>query len=97
SADGPAVPERGQRAVLRPVRGLHPREVPPPLAAGGGRARGQDVRRLLPRRRLGPTALGHGNGPKPAAPVIDPPVSRRLDLTSGLPLVTGACGGVGSG
>jgi predicted metalloenzyme YecM len=56
AADRPAVPERGERAALRPVRGLHPREVPPPLAAGGDRAEGPDVRWRPPRRRLGPAS-----------------------------------------
>ena len=69
-----------ERAVLRPVRGLHPREVPPPLAAGGGRAGGRDVRRLPPRRRLGPAAAGHGDRPEPPAPVNEPRLVARSSL-----------------
>src|SRR5712691_5916032 len=67
------VPEWDQYVHLRPVRGLHPREVPPPLAARGGRAEGRDVRRRPPRRRLGPAAAGHGDRPEPPAPVNEPP------------------------
>src|SRR5262249_58336340 len=53
--DRATVPERRHRAVLRALRGLHAREVLPPLALRLLRSRGGDVRGLRSRRRLGPS------------------------------------------
>src|SRR5207247_8568739 len=76
SPDRTAVPERRQRAVLHALRGLHPREVLSPFAVRRVRPGGRLVRRLRPRRRLGPATPRHGDRPEPAAPVTDDPMRR---------------------
>src|SRR6266446_10806003 len=53
---------------------------------------GRLLRRLRPRRRLGPATPRHGDRPEPAAPVTDdlPPVRRLLDLAGSVAIVTGS-------
>jgi predicted metalloenzyme YecM len=67
--DRATVPECRQRAVLRALRGLHPRQVLPPLALRRLRPRRGDLRWLRPRRQLGPTAPRDRDRPEPAAAV----------------------------
>ena len=63
---GSAVPERRRRAVLRPVRGLHPREVLPALAARRRRGRGRARSRASTTSTTGcPQRLVTATGPNP--------------------------------
>jgi hypothetical protein len=60
-ADRPAVPERGRRALLRAVRGLHAREVLPLVAGRRLRPPGGDIRRL----RMSTTGPPSGSSRRP--------------------------------
>src|SRR6266542_753993 len=73
---------RVHRAVLRPVRGLHSREVLSPLLVRRRHPRGTALRRLQPRRRLGAAAAGHRHRPEPAPALTEaaPPVAEILNL-----------------
>ena len=58
-----------RRARLRPLRGLHPREVLPALLLRRRRGRGGALRGFHSRRRLGAAAPRHRHRPEPAAAV----------------------------